>query len=100
MRARCLNPHHAKYANYGGRGITICARWDSFGAFIADMGARPYGYTLDRLDSNGIYEPDNCRWADASTQNKNRRPMAHCPCGYFARHRTECQGRRDDELAA
>jgi len=72
MRERCLSKTCKDYKNYGGRGITICSRWDSFEAFVEDMGERPEGLTLDRIDSNGNYEPSNCRWADRTTQNINR----------------------------
>jgi hypothetical protein len=75
MKQRCLNPRHQAYANYGGRGITICDRWrHSFTTFLADMGPRPEGRTLDRVDNDGNYEPGNCRWATKSTQLSNRRP--------------------------
>lgn len=94
MRARVLNPRHRRYPNYGGRGIAICPEWlSSFAAFLNDMGPRPSGQTLDRIDPDGNYEPSNCRWADTSTQNSNRRPFPvhHCRCGYFANHRVPCQ---------
>jgi hypothetical protein len=73
MRTRCENPKATKYAIYGGRGITVCARWDSFENFLTDMGERPEGLTLDRIDVNGNYEPGNCRWATAKEQRANQR---------------------------
>lgn len=72
---RCENPNDAAFANYGGRGITVCRRWrDSFEAFLEDMGPRPSDkHSIDRIDVNRGYEPSNCRWATKHTQDRNRR---------------------------
>jgi len=74
MRTRCLNPNSADYHHYGGRGICVCPEWDSFEQFLADMGERPVGMTLDRREVNGNYCADNCRWATAVEQRHNQRP--------------------------
>lgn len=74
MRQRCLNPHHTFYAEYGGRGITVCARWvNSFENFLADMGERPMGMSLDRIDVLKGYSPENCRWLSQKGQCRNKR---------------------------
>lgn len=85
MRERCLSPKHKFYALYGGRGITVCPQWATFAGFLADMGPRPDGTTLDRIDPNGNYEPGNVRWATKEEQRANRRPRelpTHCSKGH------------------
>lgn len=82
MRQRCNNPNMPTYKHYGGRGIKVCKRWDSYDNFIEDMGYRPSDkHSLDRIDVNGDYEPSNCRWATQLEQVMNRRDMPN-PHGF------------------
>lgn len=73
MKTRCGNPNSDSYKWYGAKGITVCDRWkDSFTNFLVDMGERPKGMTLDRIDTNGNYEPSNCRWETEKVQHNNK----------------------------
>jgi hypothetical protein len=73
MRSRCNNPRHQQFKHYGGRGIRVCERWDSYANFLEDMGEKPRGLSLERINVDGDYEPGNCRWATQREQMRNMR---------------------------
>lgn len=73
MHERCRNPNQEGYKHWGGRGISVCDRWQSFENFLADMGERPAGYSIERIDNDGNYEPSNCKWIPRNEQMQNQR---------------------------
>jgi hypothetical protein len=91
MLARCNNPNHKQYNYYGGRGVTVCNRWLVFENFLEDVGARPGNWaSLDRIDNNKGYEPNNWRWATRSEQQKNKTSTKIYTDGCFTGTLVEC----------
>ena len=80
MKQRCQNPNNDRYKDYGGRGIKVCSRWQNFRNFFEDMGKKPGSeYSIDRINNNGNYEPNNCKWSTSKEQANNSRPISSGP---------------------
>lgn len=77
LRSRCNNPKNKDYARYGGRGIYVCERWNSFEYFLEDMGEQPPGLTIERVNNDGPYAPWNCKWVTHKEQSQNQRKLSH-----------------------
>jgi hypothetical protein len=77
MKQRCFNPNNKKYKNYGARGITVCERWLDFNNFLEDMGEKPEGYSIERIDVNANYDPSNCIWMPLNNQSFNKQKKPH-----------------------
>jgi hypothetical protein len=83
MLSRCYNPNNPRYDDWGGRGIKVCKQWrTNFLLFVEDMGPRPEGYLIDRIDNDGDYKPTNCRWVSPRESRLNQRPRTHCKHGH------------------
>ena len=94
IRQRCNNPNHERYADYGGRGITVCERWDNFEVFAADVGEPPASrMSLDRIDNDGPYSPENVRWSTAAFQRENQYRLPRWMRALIGGEPTEDDGR-------
>lgn len=87
MKRRCLDPNFHQFKDYGGRGILVCERWQTFENFLADMGPRPKGHSIERIDNNAGYSPKNCKWIISRDQHKNKRPSQRKP--HTAEHKAK-----------
>lgn len=96
MRGRCEDPAHISFPNYGARGISVCERWRKFRNFADDMGARPEGHSLERVNNAGNYERKNCRWASVADQKRNTKRNVFLTAGGF----TLCQKDWSEKLRA
>ena len=83
MKTRCSNKSRSQYFYYGGRGITVCEQWLKYENFLADMGECPLGLSLERINNNGHYSPENCKWATREEQYKNKRKKGQALIDYF-----------------
>lgn len=93
LRQRCRSPQHKSFESYGGRGIKVCPRWDSFSAFLEDMGRCPPDHTIDRINNDGDYDPGNCRWAPPIVQQRNKRTSVYLEHGGERLHLKEWAAR-------